>query len=105
MEDRIRIEGDIRITVIAKLDTGDLLEEYQNVVHGPCPHFEIGNEFIANAAEKPDGFCSWAWGDIEKTVAVLALGGDVYWNKYKGTAVVCCTDAIRPVVFKLERMQ
>ena len=67
--------------------------------------FEIGNEFIANEAEKPDGFCSWAWGDIEKTVAVLALGGDVYWNKYKGTAVVCCTDAIRPVVFKLERMQ
>ena len=45
-----------------------------------------------------NGFCGWAWADIEKLVYGMARGGnDVF--------VTCCTDGYRPVVFKLEKVK
>jgi len=34
----------------------------------------------------------------------LAFGGDFPWFKEKGIAISCCSDGLRPVVFKLERI-
>jgi uncharacterized repeat protein (TIGR04076 family) len=33
----------------------------------------------------------------------VMLYGDYPWNVNPGTWVVCCTDGLRPVVFKLEK--
>jgi len=52
----------------------------------------------------PPDFCSWAWADIQRDVAHLALGGDFPWMKQRGTMITCCTDGLRPVVFRLERI-
>ena len=41
--------------------------------------------------------------DIQRDVAHLAMGGDFPWMKEKGEMVSCCTDGLRPVIFKLER--
>jgi uncharacterized repeat protein (TIGR04076 family) len=49
-------------------------------------------------------FCSWAWADIQRDVVHLALGGDFPWIKEKGIGISCCTDGLRPVIFKLERL-
>jgi len=53
----------------------------------------------------PEGFCSWAWADIQRDVAVLALNGNFPWVKDEGIGISWCTDGFRPVVFKLKRME
>jgi len=52
----------------------------------------------------PKGFCVWAWAAIEKDVSILALGGNAPWIRKEGVIISCCTDGLRPVVFKLERV-
>ena len=52
----------------------------------------------------PDGFCSWAWRDLYKDLAVLRQGAFFDgWVKppYMYTS---CTDGVRPVSFKLETL-
>ena len=68
-----------------------------------------GQEFVTNFA-KPLGFCDWAWNDIHQYVAVLLAEGNFAgslfdgWMKDEKTMIACCTDGIRPVIFKLERI-
>jgi len=98
-----------KITILEKNLDRELAVEYcQNEVTS-CPLFEEGQEFIAGF-EKPEGFCDWAWTDIHKIVTVLLTGGNFSryifegWMKDDKTMIACCTDAIRPVVFKIERI-
>lgn len=66
-----------------------------------CSKFEEGQEFIVEkCGEMPAGFCSWAWRDVYKDLAVLQYGGDFPWTK-EDEAITCCTDGIRPVSFKM----
>ncbi|RJS89401.1 TIGR04076 family protein [Candidatus Bathyarchaeota archaeon] len=53
----------------------------------------------------PEGFCSWAWDDISKVVNVLRFGGNFPWFEEEGISINCCTDGLRPVIFKIERIQ
>ena len=46
----------------------------------------------------PDGFPGWAWTDIQKSVMVLARGGNML-GVQPGKFVSCCTDGFRPVFF------
>lgn len=51
-------------------------------------------------------FCDWAWNDIHKLLFAMQLGGDFSpWMKDKNTFIACCTDGVKPVVFKLERLE
>jgi uncharacterized repeat protein (TIGR04076 family) len=68
------------------------------------PLFNIGDEFIVENLNMPKGFCSWAWADIQRDITALALGGNFPWIKDEGVMISCCTDGLRPVVFKLERV-
>jgi uncharacterized repeat protein (TIGR04076 family) len=99
-----------KITVLKKNLNTELAGEYcQNEVT-PCPVFKEGQEFISGF-EKPEGFCDWAWNDIHKIVTVLLSGGNFSegifegWMKDENTMISCCTDAIRPVIFKIERIK
>ena len=98
-----------KITVLKTNLNEDLAKEYcQNEVTA-CPLFSEGQEFIAGF-EKPEGFCDWAWNDIHKFVAVLLSGGNFSKGHFKGwmrddkTMIAYCTDGIRPVTFKIERI-
>lgn len=99
-----------RITVLKTLYHQDLAEEYRrpDVHKGPCPFFAEGQEYIVNyLTERPENFsCDWAWDDIHKTLFTLMLGGNYSnWMKDGDTFVTCCTDGIKPVVFKIQRVE
>ncbi len=70
---------------------------------GRCSAFEDGQVFETNpACEKPDGFCDWAWADIQRDVISVSLGVGHPWTSPRPMAIACCTDGKRPVVFKIE---
>jgi uncharacterized repeat protein (TIGR04076 family) len=73
----------------------------------PCPNFEDGQEFISESpGVVPEGFCAWAWTGIHKEILAIMAGGNIIpWMNREGTAIACCTDGLRPVVFKIERIE
>lgn len=98
--------SNVRITVLKREFYLHLAEEYlsEGAAAGPCPLHHAGESYLyAGGAEKPDGLCPWAWIDLYSTVATLSAGGDENtWYRDGGTRILCCTDGVRPVVFKLE---
>ena len=95
--------AEVKITVLKRLHHKDILEQYADFMWDACDVFSVGQEFIADGVNMPDGFCGWAWSDIEKIVLTLSRGGN-FRGVPNGTFVTCCTDGYRPVVFKLERL-
>jgi len=121
----------VKITVLRRMINEDLIREYASdtdvgTATGlsvdemmKCPVMKEGQEFIIPVAERdlffvdrdlmPKDFCLWAWAAIEKEIAILSLGGGPVWMD-KGddehrVIIACCTDGMRPVVFKLESVQ
>jgi uncharacterized repeat protein (TIGR04076 family) len=104
-----------RITVLKRTFHEDLAEEHLQSRTGKCGEFKEGQEFITESpTAKPDSFpCSFAWHDIHRFLLTLMQGGsfDNYvgktgkiwkWMKTDNSYITCCTDGIRPVIFKLE---
>lgn len=99
-----------KITVLKTLHHPDLEEEYRrpDVRKGPCTFFKPGDEFIVNyLAERPEGFnCDWAWHDIHKIIMILMTNGNFgTWMKNENNFITCCTDGVKPVIFKVERLE
>lgn len=70
-----------------------------------CGAFEDGQVFyVEENGRMPEGFCGWAWDDIYKVVQTLRFHGNLHWFDEPGVSVNCCTDGLRPVVFKIERV-
>lgn len=70
-----------------------------------CDRFTDGQEFIVNSSmDMPEGFCGWAWDDLYKMSLTVLAGGNFPWYTETGASVGCCTDGLRPVVFKIERI-
>ncbi len=93
----------VRITVLRRSQNVDFLEQWSDYVWDPCERLKEGQVFVSHRGNIPPGFCSWAWGDIQKYVMTLARGGNFVGVK-EGTFVTCCTDGFRPVFFLVERM-
>ena len=71
----------------------------------PCQFFKTGQEFIAeNGFTRPDGFCGWAWRDLTVRLTKFDLLDDMDWPE-KNMTYVACGDGVRPVIFKLERLE
>ena len=95
----------VKITVIKRAIFQDVVDEYAPWEISPCTIFEDGQEFIIdNDTEVPEGFCAWAYADIHKYIMLLRRDGNP-GLKQQDTAIACCTDGFRPVVFKLERAE
>jgi len=96
----------LKITVLKVFKPEEVFPEPPVVVpegFSPCDIHEVGQEFVVEKdASIPEGFCQWAWDHILTHVKVM-LYGDYPWSVSPGTWVVCCTDGMRPVVFKLEK--
>ena len=97
-----------KITVLKLMYNADLAGAYRRpeIHKGPCPFFSEGQEFVVqHLGERPADFpCDWAWNDIHKILFAMQLGGKFSnWMVDENTFIACCTDGIKPVVFKLER--
>ena len=98
-----------KITVVKKAFHRDLIEEYLDPgakARGfdVCSAFEEGQEFAIDGGKCPEGFCSWAWADIQRDVMMVLFGQGFPWVGPPQTAITCCTDGFRPVTFKVERI-
>ena len=96
----------IRITVMKMAHYQDLIDEYENPISHACD-MQVGQIFIANGWEKPEGMCESAWASMSPFVMTLAHGGkDFYdgWMKNKKSAMISCNDGFRPVSFLIETL-
>ncbi len=97
-----------KITVLRRMFNEDFAKKYCQEEVTLCPVFSDGQEFIYDHygdGSKPKGFCEHAWHGIYQTVMILSCNGTMKgWMKEEKSNIVCCTDGIRPVVFKIERI-
>lgn len=96
----------VRITVkrIARYD--DLIAQYENPIEHACD-MKVGQVFLCEGWQKPEGFCDSAWETVSPFVLALAHGAqDFYdgWMKNKASAMLSCNDGFRPVSFLLEAL-
>lgn len=94
----------VKITSVKQVIHQDLIDRYENPISEPCT-MEVGQMYICENLEKPDGFCESAWKTLYPFVMVLAYGGkDIYsgWMKNENSAMISCNDGFRPMSFLLE---
>jgi uncharacterized repeat protein (TIGR04076 family) len=88
-----------RITVLRKLFHEDLFRQYPYGMGEPCGRFEEGQVFLSESRwDPPAGFCTWAWSDLRPVIQSIHSG-------HPTPFISCCTDGLRPVFFKLERVE
>lgn len=95
-----------RITVMKTARYDDLIERYENPIEHACD-MRVGQVFIANGWEKPDGMCSSAWDSMSAFVMTLAHGGTALyggWMQDPNSAMISCNDGFRPVSFLIEAL-
>ncbi len=98
----------IKITVIKRFSPEDVFgHEYITPTGDKIEKcsFEDGQEWISESREMPEGFCWWAWADLTRSVNVLRLGGNYKHWAEDGIIYDTCSDGVRPVVFKIERIE
>ena len=94
------------ITVKRMASYQELIAEYENPIEHTCS-MRLGQVFIANGWQKPDGFCGSAWDTLSPFVMALAHGAENFydgWMKNSKSAMISCNDGFRPVSFLLETM-
>lgn len=105
----------VKLTVMRKECYEDLQAEYlADPKSGPCPIFEVGQEFILERGNGRDDFmhmldgkfCSEAWDAISRYIYAGLQGGSIMegWTNDEKMMIACCNDGTRPVIFKIERI-
>ena len=95
-----------RITVMRMTSYPDLMEQYENPMEHACD-MRLGQVFIANGWQKPEGMCDSAWESMSPFVMTLAHGGENFydgWMKNPKSAMISCNDGFRPVSFLIEAL-
>jgi uncharacterized repeat protein (TIGR04076 family) len=88
-----------KITVIRKSFNEDLYRQYPAGHPGPCGRLEVGQEFITDSEwDPPEGLCTWAWADMRFIIHSMHAGNPA-------VKIESCTDGLRPVLFKVERIE
>lgn len=100
-----------KITVLRKEYYQDLADRYlADPQVGKCKIFQEGQEFIVDREGffkmMHGGFCSEAWDSISRYVYAALQGGSIMdgWTNDEKMMITCCNDGVRPVIFKLERI-
>ncbi len=93
-----------KITALKTISNQDLAGENRQLGQILCPHFTEGQEFIVDTHPGED-FCNWAWNDISKAYTALMSEETYPGTKDENTIIARCRDIIRPVFFKLERVE
>ena len=96
----------VKITVKKIARYEDLIAAYENPIEHAC-EMRLGQTFVANGWQKPEGFCASAWDSISPFVLALSHGGQNFydgWMKNPKSAMLSCNDGFRPVSFLLETL-
>lgn len=94
----------VKITVMRRTVYEDLCAIYENPIEHACD-MKLGDVYVANGWEKPEGFCQSAWESMSHFVMTLAHGGENFydgWMKNPKSAMISCNDGFRPVSFLIE---
>jgi uncharacterized repeat protein (TIGR04076 family) len=88
-----------KITVLKKTFEEELYRKFPYGSASACGRLEEGQVFITSSRwDPPEGFCLWAWSDLQAMIHSIHEGSEI-------TKISCCTDGLRPVTFKLERIE
>ena len=94
----------VRITALRQTVYNDLMAQYENPIKHACD-MQLGQVFVANGWEKPEGLCDSAWESMSPFVMALSHGAENFydgWMKNKKSAMISCNDGFRPVSFYIE---
>ena len=94
----------VRITVMRVARYDDLIAAYENPIEHAC-EMKVGQVFLCDGWQKPDGFCDSAWDTVSPFVLALSHGAKNFydgWMKNERSAMISCNDGFRPVSFLLE---
>ena len=97
----------VKITAAKTVSHKDLIEKYENPIEHTCS-IKVGQVFISNNGEKPEGLCDEAWKSMKEFVETLSKGGGNFfdgWMKNPKSAMISCNDGFRPVSFYLETIE
>ena len=87
-----------KITVLKCEFNSELYIKYPYGMASKCGRLEEGQEFKTNSRwDPPVGFCIWAWRDLIPSIHSFHEGREI-------PSISCCTDGLRPVTFKLEKV-
>ncbi len=94
-----------RIVVLQAVVFEDLVKQvlppdaWDHVV--PCEYFHAGQQFTVDGESSfPEGFCPAAWFDLRDKIAAALRDNDPLTP-----LLVCCQDGLRPVSFRIERIE
>ena len=91
-----KLNAKCKITVLKRTIYQDLYDKYKGRKGELCPVLKDNQEFLVTSPYRPpEGFCKWAWADIRHYIQ------SVYYER-PDIVIACCTDGLRPVIFKLE---
>ena len=68
----------------------------------------LGQSYISENGEKPEGLCDSAWESMRLFVEDLTHGGGNFydgWMKNPHSAMISCNDGFRPVSFYIEAIE
>ena len=94
----------LKITVMRMACYDDLMVQYENPIEHACD-MQLGQVFIVENGQKPQGMCDSAWESMLPFVAELARGGGNFfdgWMRNPHSAMISCNDGFRPVSFYIE---
>lgn len=94
----------VKITAVRQTVYEDLMARYENPIEHTCD-VKMGDFWISENGEKPEGMCPSAWESMAFFVKTLALGGSNFydgWMKDPHSAMISCNDGFRPVSFYIE---
>ena len=102
----------VKITALKRFDPNDVFSKLPVKVKPsfsvPCPVFSDGQEMIIDHPRipiMPDGFCPAAWQSLWWSIPSLMSNTKFnQWYDEPNVAVIACSDGLRPVIFKLERI-
>lgn len=97
----------IKITVLKQTIYNDLIEKYENPIKDAC-NIKIGDTFIINNLEKPNGLCPSAWEGMLPYLKDLFNGKGYFfdnWMKNPYSVMYSCNDGFRPVTFLIELLK
>ena len=98
----------IKITVIKRFSPEDVFGHEYKTPNGEIVEkcsLKEGQEWISENGEMPEDFCGWAWVDLSRSIHVLRFGGNFKDWAEDGIMYNACSDGVRPVCFKLERIE
>ena len=99
----------VKITVVKTFSNEDVfggdLPPDLKVAKNVCGAHTPGQEYYFDGTGYPEGICAWAFADIFRDILHLWKGGDFPWVGKPGVMYSACVDGLKPVVFKLERVE